>query len=167
MNYKSYVRDIPNFPIEGVLFRDVSPLLKDAQAFSKVAEDFSKLIDLNNVDIFVGIESRGFIFAAQLAAKYNKGFVFLRKAGKLPPPVVQKSYKLEYGEATLEMTPTQDKARVVICDDVLATGGTLKASIELCEQAGYKVEDILVLVNLTFLNQLKFKNEPIKSLIQY
>lgn len=167
MNYKSLVRDIPNFPIEGVLFRDVSPLLKDAQAFSKVADDFSQLINLNNVDIFVGIESRGFIFAAQLAAKFNKGFVFLRKAGKLPPPVVQKSYKLEYGEATLEMAPTQDKARVVICDDVLATGGTLKASIELCEQAGYSVEDILVLVNLTFLNQLKFKNEPIKSLIQY
>lgn len=167
MNYKSLVRDIPDFPIPGVLFRDVTPLLQDAQAFSGVADDFAKLINLDQVDLFVGIESRGFIFAAQLAAKFNKGFVFLRKAGKLPPPVLQKSYDLEYGKATLEMSPAVKPARVVICDDVLATGGTLKASIELCEQAGYKVEDILVLINLTFLNQMKFKNEPIKSLIQY
>lgn len=167
MNYKSLIKDVPDFPIKGVLFRDVSPLLQDAAAFSNVAQDFSNLIELQNVDIFVGIESRGFIFAAQLAAKFNKGFVFLRKAGKLPPPVVQKSYKLEYGAATLEMAPALKKSKVVICDDVLATGGTLKAAIELCEKAGYDVEDILVLINLTFLNELKFKNIPIKSLIQY
>lgn len=167
MNYKSLVRDVPDFPIPGVLFRDITPLLQDAEAFSSVARDFSKLINLDQVDMFVGIESRGFIFAAQLAAKFNKGFVFLRKAGKLPPPVLQKSYELEYGKATLEMTPAAKPLRIVICDDVLATGGTLKASIDLCEQAGYKVEDILVLINLTFLNQMKFKNEPIKSLIQY
>ncbi len=167
MNYKNLIRDVPDFPIKGVLFRDVSPLLQDAKSFSQVAEDFAKQIDLNNVDLFVGIESRGFIFAAQLAAKFNKGFTPLRKAGKLPPPVLQKSYKLEYGEATLEMAPAANKARVVICDDVLATGGTLKASIELCEKAGYHVEDILVLINLTFLNELKFKNVAIKSLIQY
>lgn len=167
MNYKSLVRDIPDFPIQGVLFRDVTPLLQDAKAFSGVADDFGKMINLDQVDLFVGIESRGFIFAAQLAAKFNKGFVFLRKAGKLPPPVLQKSYDLEYGKATLEMAPAAKPARVVICDDVLATGGTLKASIELCEKAGYKVEDILVLINLTFLNEMKFKNEPIKSLIQY
>lgn len=167
MNYKSLIKDVPDFPIKGVLFRDVSPLLQHAEAFAKVAEDFSKLIDINNVDTFVGIESRGFIFAAQLAAKFNKGFAFLRKAGKLPPPVVQKSYKLEYGEATLEMAPAAQPSRVVICDDVLATGGTLKAAIDLCEKAGYQVEDVLVLINLTFLNEMKFKAEPIKSLVQY
>lgn len=167
MNYKSLIYDVPDFPIKGVLFRDVSPLLQNADAFSAVAHDFSKLINLNNVDIFVGIESRGFIFAAQLAAKFNKGFVPLRKAGKLPPPVIQKSYKLEYGEATLELAPSVQPAKVVICDDVLATGGTLKASIELCQNAGYLVEDILVLINLTFLNEMKFKDQAIKSLIQY
>jgi adenine phosphoribosyltransferase len=167
MNYKSLIRDVADFPIPGVLFRDVSPLMQDAQAFSQVAEDFSKLINLNSVDVFVGIESRGFIFAAGLAAKFNKGFLPLRKAGKLPPPVLQKSYELEYGKATLEMAPASKSARVVICDDVLATGGTLKASIELCEKAGYHVEDVLVLINLTFLNEMKFKNEPVKSLIQY
>ena len=165
--YKSLIRDVSDFPIAGVLFRDVSPLLQDPKAFAAVSEDFSKMIDLNKVDLFVGIESRGFIFAAQLAAKFNKGFVPLRKAGKLPPPVHQKSYKLEYGEATLEMAPALSSKRVVICDDVLATGGTLLASIELCEKAGYQIEDVLVLINLTFLNHMKFKNEPIKSLVQY
>ncbi len=167
LNYKSLIYDVPDFPIKGVLFRDVSPLLQNAEAFCAVAEDFAKKIELNNVDIFVGIESRGFIFAAQMAAKFNKGFVPLRKAGKLPPPVIQKSYKLEYGEATLELAPATRAARVVICDDVLATGGTLGASIELCQKAGYHVEDILVLINLTFLNEMKFKDMPIKSLIQY
>jgi adenine phosphoribosyltransferase len=167
-NYKELIRDIPNFPIEGVLFRDVSPLLVDAVAFKQAAVDFGSMIDLSTVDAFVGIESRGFIFAAQLAATFNKGFVPLRKAGKLPPPTIKESYKLEYGEATLEMNPASKSGlRVVICDDVLATGGTLKASISLCEKAGYEVVDILVLINLTFLNQMKFNSEPIKSLVNY
>lgn len=167
MNYKSLIYDVPDFPKKGVLFRDVSPLLQNAEAFSAIAHDFSKLINLENVDIFVGIESRGFIFAAQLAAKFSKGFVPLRKAGKLPPPIIQKSYKLEYGEATLEIAPSAQPAKVVICDDVLATGGTLKASIELCQSAGYHVEDVLVLINLTFLNEMKFKDQAVKSLIRY
>ena len=166
--FKKLIRDVPNFPISGVLFRDVSPLLFDAQAFQAVAQEFGRQINLDNVDAFVGIESRGFIFAAQLAAQFKKGFIPLRKAGKLPPPTIKESYKLEYGEATLEMSPAlKQGARVVICDDVLATGGTLKASISLCEKSGYEVEDILVLINLTFLNLMKFKNEPIKSLVQY
>ena len=102
-----------------------------------------------------------------LAAKLNKGFLPLRKAGKLPPPTIKESYKLEYGEATLEMAPAPRPLRVVICDDVLATGGTLRASQSLCEKAGYIVEDLLVLIDLTFLNQMKFKNQSIKSLIKY
>ncbi len=166
--YKKLIRDVPNFPIPGVLFRDVSPLLADAEAFEQVAQDFAKLIDLKSVDLFVGIESRGFIFAAQLASYFKKGFVPLRKAGKLPPPTVKETYKLEYGEATLEMTAAVHKGqRVVICDDVLATGGTLKAAISLCEKSGYQIQDVLVLINLTFLNQLQFKSAPIKSLVQY
>lgn len=167
MNYNDFIREVPDFPIPGVLFRDVTPLLQNAQAFGRVADDFARLIDLNQVDLFAGIESRGFIFAAQMASKFNKGFLPLRKAGKLPPPTIQKSYQLEYGEATLEMAPAAQPARVVICDDVLATGGTLKASIELCEKAGYKVQDVLVLINLRFLNQMQFKNQDVKSLIQY
>lgn len=168
MDYKALIKETPDFPIKGVLFRDVSPLLQDANALQNVISDLSKILKLDQVDAFVGIESRGFIFASLLAAKHNKGFIPLRKAGKLPPPTVQRSYKLEYGEATLEMMPaTLKNTRVVICDDVLATGGTLKASIELCDTAGYLIEDVLVLINLTFLNDFKFKNEAIKSLIQY
>ena len=169
MNYQSLIRDVPNFPIPGVLFRDVSPLLQNPKAFSKMADDFAKMINLQKVDLFVGIESRGFIFAAMLAAKFNKGFLPLRKAGKLPPPILQESYELEYGKATLEIAPSEStqKRKVIICDDVLATGGTLKASLSLCQQAGYEVEDMLVLINLTFLNQMKFKDQSVKSLIQY
>ncbi len=167
MNYQTLIKEVPDFPIPGVLFRDVSPLLQNAEAFSLIAHDFEKIINLNQIDLFVGIESRGFIFAAMLAAKFNKGFLPLRKAGKLPPPVIQESYKLEYGEATLEIEPSHRPLRVVICDDVLATGGTLKAAHSLCQKAGYVVEDLLVLINLTFLNEMKFKNEPVKSLINY
>ena len=169
MNYLSLIRDVPNFPIPGVLFRDVSPLLQNPDAFSKMADDFAKMINLQKVDLFVGIESRGFIFAAMLAAKFGKGFLPLRKAGKLPPPIIQESYELEYGKATLEIAPseTTHKRNVIICDDVLATGGTLRASLSLCQQAGYEVEDMLVLINLTFLNQMKFKDQSVKSLIQY
>ncbi len=169
MDYKSLIHDVPDFPIKGVLFRDVSPLLQHPEAFSKLAVDFAKMIDLQNVELFVGIESRGFIFAAMLAAKFNKGFLPLRKAGKLPPPVIHETYNLEYGTATLEIAPSKatHKKKVIICDDVLATGGTLKASVSLCEKAGYEVEDILVLINLTFLNQMKFKDQDVKSLIQY
>lgn len=166
-SYQQLIRDVTDFPIPGVMFRDVTPLLSDAQAFKQVTEDFGKLINLDDVDVFVGIESRGFIFATALAAHFNKGFLPLRKAGKLPPPTIKESYKLEYGEATLEIAPSQKPLRAVICDDVLATGGTLKASISLCEKAGYKISDVLVLINLTFLNEMKFKNEPIKSLITY
>lgn len=167
MDYNSLIREVPDFPIPGVLFRDVTPLLMNAEAFTQMALDFEKIIDLSEVDLFVGIESRGFIFASLLAAKFNKGFLPLRKAGKLPPPVLAESYALEYGKATLEIAPAPKKHKVIICDDVLATGGTLKASISLCEKAGYEVTDLLVLINLKFLNQMKFKDQPVKSLIQY
>jgi len=167
MDYRSLIREVPDFPIPGVLFRDVSPLLQNAEAFSQMAMDFEKIIDVKNVDVFVGIESRGFIFAALMAAKFNKGFLPLRKAGKLPQPVIAESYDLEYGKATLEIAPAPKKHTVVICDDVLATGGTLKASISLCEKAGYEVMDLMVLINLTFLNKMNFNGHPVKSLIQY
>lgn len=168
MNYKSFIRDVPDFPIPGVLFRDVSPLLGNAEVFHQVAQDFAKLIEIKNVDAFVGIESRGFIFAAQMAAVFKKGFIPLRKAGKLPPPTIKESYDLEYGTATLEIVKaTQVHQKVVICDDVLATGGTLKAAISLCDKANYEVMDVLVLINLTILNKMLFNDQIIKSLIQY
>ncbi len=165
MNLKSFIRDIPDFPQKGILFRDISPLLKNPEALKFVAQEFGKSVDLGKIDAFVGVESRGFILASLLSAHHGKGFIPLRKAGKLPPPVIAESYSLEYGKATLEMSPGQ--GRVMVLDDVLATGGTLQASINICEKAGYHVEQVGVLIDLTFLNQMKFRGQPIFSLVQY
>lgn len=165
MEYKDHIRDIPDFPINGVMFRDVSPLLANPVLLKRAITDLSELIDLAQVDAFAGIESRGFIFASALALHNDKGFIPLRKVGKLPPPTIQASYVLEYGEAILEVHAGE--GRVVIVDDVLATGGTMGASIELCEKAGYDVRDVAVLIDLRFLNDFRFRGEQVKSLVQY
>lgn len=165
MDLKSLIRDIPDFPKQGILFRDMSPLLKDAKALHYVATELASRLNLQKVDCFAGIESRGFILASLLAGIHGKGFLPIRKAGKLPPPTFQESYQLEYGEATLELAP--GKGNVVILDDVLATGGTLKAAISLAEKAGYKVVDVAVLINLTFLNSMTYKDRKILSLVEY
>lgn len=165
VDLKKYIRDIPDFPSKGVLFRDISPLLRSPEALTWITDQFGKLVDLQKIDAFVGIESRGFILASMLSQKFSKGFIPLRKAGKLPPPVVSQSYQLEYGTATLEMSPGQ--GRVMILDDVLATGGTLSAGISICEKAGYQIEQVAVLIDLPFLNQMKFREQKIPSLVQY
>jgi adenine phosphoribosyltransferase len=165
MNLKEFIRDIPDFPQKGILFRDISPLLKNPKALKWMCDEFGRTCDLSQIDCFVGIESRGFILASLLAGHYDKGFIPLRKAGKLPPPVVSETYQLEYGTATLEMAPGSGK--VMILDDVLATGGTLQASINICEAAGYSVEQVAVLIDLPFLNQMKFRGKKIFSLVQY
>lgn len=165
MNLKEHILTIPDFPKPGIYFKDISPLLADPLALNKVSEDFIKLINLEQVDYFVGLESRGFIFAAHLAAKANKGFIPFRKKGKLPPPVQMVSYDLEYGTATLEAK--KGTGRIIIVDDVLATGGTIEAAIELATKCGYQVVDLLFLIDLQFLNTFKFNNQAPKSLIQY
>ena len=165
MEYKKYIRDIPDFPVKGVVFRDVSPLLADPVILRHAITDLSGRIDLAQVDAFAGIESRGFIFASALAMHNEKGFIPLRKVGKLPPPTIRASYVLEYGEAILEVH--SGRGRVVIVDDVLATGGTMDASIELCERAGYDVHDVAVLIDLRFLNQFSFRGRQARSLVQY
>lgn len=165
MDLKSLIRDVPNFPKEGILFRDMSPLLQNPQALDFVSKNLVKNVDLAKVDYFAGIESRGFILAAHMAATHKKGFLPIRKAGKLPPPTQRVSYALEYGSAEIELP--LGKGNVMIVDDVLATGGTLKAAIDVSQAAGYNVEAVAVLVNLTFLNQMKFKNAEVTSLVQY
>lgn len=159
------INTVPDFPKAGVLFRDISPVLQNPAALEFIAYKLVERVDLKNVDSFAGIESRGFILAMLLASTHKKGFVAIRKAGKLPPPVFQKSYTLEYGQATLEIAP--GTGRVMVVDDVLATGGTLEAAMNLCEQAGYDVEELGVLINLTFLNQMKFKGREVFSVLQY
>lgn len=165
MDLTSFIRDIPDFPKPGVMFRDISPLLKNPHALQKMVEAFSVRMDLTSVDAFVGIESRGFILASMMAMHTQKGFIPLRKAGKLPPPVFRESYTLEYGEATLEMA--QGHGRVIIMDDVLATGGTLAAGISLCQKAGYEIQDVAVLIDLPFLNDFRFQGKKVVSLVQY
>lgn len=165
MDIKSLIRDVPDFPIPGILFRDMSPLLKNPMALDFVSRELVKNVDLSNVDLFAGIESRGFILASHMAAVHKKGFLPIRKAGKLPPPTVKVSYSLEYGQAEIELPLGNE--RIIIVDDVLATGGTLSAALLLAEKAGYQVIDAMVLINLTFLNQLDLNGQKIKSLIQY
>ncbi len=163
--FKSKIQDVQDFPIKGVLFRDISPLLKSPTDFAAAVDAMVAGLDLKSIDTIVGIESRGFILGAAIAARHGKGFVVARKAGKLPPPVSKFTYKLEYGEATLEMK--SGRGRVLIVDDVLATGGTLQATIHLCENAGYQITGVSVLIDLKFLNKFRWNGNPVHSVIQY
>ena len=141
MDFKNYIRDIHDFPEKGVTFKDITPLLKDANALQAAADAMLKMIGDVRVDKVVGMESRGFFFAPILASRLNAGFVPVRKAGKLPSDKISRNYSLEYGKDTLEMhaDSIQPGENVIIHDDVLATGGTAKATCELVEALGGKV----------------------------
>ena len=170
MNLKRKIAEYPNFPKKGILFRDFSPILNDPSAMSFVVEEFSKKFHPKDVDVFVGIEYRGFITASILAQKYNKGMVMLRKAGKLPGKTVKISYTIEYGKAVLEIQKSVLKKgeRVVICDDLLATGGTAKAGANLVEKIVAKVAGFAFIIELTDLNGIKEINKyKTISLVQY
>lgn len=168
MQYKDFITDVPNWPAEGVLFKDITPLLADGQQFSLVLDDLSIMIDdfAANADCAVGIESRGFIFGAGLAALNGLGFIPVRKEGKLPPPTEYIDSTKEYGSEVLEVKAGEGK--VVIVDDVLATGGTLKATERLLTDAGYEVIGAIVLIDLTYLhNEILIGGQPVQSLIKY
>ena len=157
MNLKDKIAEYPNFPKKGILFRDFSPILKDPSALSFVIDEFAKKFHPNDVDVFAGIESRGFILACVLAQKYNKGMVLLRKAGKLPGKTVKVSYSIEYGKAQMEIQKTALKKneRVLICDDLLATGGTAKAAAKLVEKLEAKVIGFAFIIELTELKGIE------------
>jgi len=170
MNLKEKISEYQDFPKKGILFRDFSPMLKDPSAMSVVVEEFEKKYHPKDVDVFVGIESRGFILASILAQKYNKGMVLLRKAGKLPGKTVKTSYTIEYGKAVLEIQKTALNAgeRVVICDDLLATGGTAKAAAELVEKMKGKVTGFAFIIELMELNGMeKIAGYRTISLVKY
>ena len=170
MNLKKLIAEYPNFPKKGILFRDFSPILNDPAAMSFVVEEFSKQFHPKDVDTFVGIESRGFIIASILAQKYSKGMVMLRKEGKLPGKTVKTSYTIEYGKAVLEIQKSalNQGEKVVICDDLLATGGTAKAAAKLVEEVGGKVTGFAFIIELTDLNGIKeINNYKTISLVQY
>lgn len=159
------IRIVPDFPKAGVSFKDVSPLFE--KKFTETVEALSQLIQWDQVEQIAGIEARGFILGAALAQKHNKGFIPVRKKGKLPAPTISKSYELEYGQDTLEISKLHAPAKTVIVDDVIATGGTLKATIELCSEANLEVTNCLALINLSFLNELDKDHNHIKALFRY
>ena len=170
MDVKTKINDYKDFPKKGILFRDFNPILKDPSALSYVVDEFSKRIHPNDVDVFAGIESRGFILACALAQKYNKGMVLLRKAGKLPGKTIKMSYTIEYGKAQLEIQKTtlEKNERVLICDDLLATGGTAKAAAKLVEKLDAKVVGFAFIIELIDLKGIeKIKEYRTEVLVQY
>jgi adenine phosphoribosyltransferase len=161
--YLKLITDVPNYPKPGVTFKDITPLLGSPH-FPELIQELADLVRDLEFDVIAGIESRGFILGAAVAHETNVGFVPVRKKGKLPPPVYSQSYALEYGEDTVEVKT--GKGRVVVVDDVLATGGTLKAAAEVLTKAGYEVVGFAVLMNLTFLNQFTWNSLAPESLIE-
>ena len=170
MEYKEYIRDVIDFPQKGIVFRDITPLRSSQQAFSSAVDDLSILIDdkFGIVNI-AGVEARGFIFGAAIAALNGEAFIPIRKEGKLPPPKVATFSTKEYGTEMLEVKECEDKFnKVIIVDDVLATGGTLIATEKLLNNAGYKVIGAVTLIDLSYLHSdIKIGGKPVYSLIKY
>ena len=164
------IREIPDFPKEGIGFKDITPLLKDGPAFKKAIDLLAQQYQNQGINKVVAVESRGFILGAGLAYKLGAGFVPVRKKGKLPAKTVEVTYSLEYGEDTLQMhqDAIQPGERVLIVDDLLATGGTAQATIELLQKLNAKIVGIYFLIELTFLHGWdKIKEYPVYSLIKY
>ena len=165
MDYKQYIDNIPNFPIEGIIYRDIQPLLANSDVFMDAVKDMGRLVDYRNVKYWVGIESRGFLFASALALVYGGGVRIVRKKGKLPNNrLFSVKYGLEYGKDELQMAylPQHDLGTCVLVDDVLATGGTIKAAEDLCKMVGLNVTDKLVLLDIGL-----YDGYDVKSLISY
>ncbi|GAB6071491.1 adenine phosphoribosyltransferase [Thiomicrorhabdus hydrogeniphila] len=162
-----YLDAVPDFPKPGILFSDISPLLKNH--FVETIDAMSDLYteeEWNNIDCLAGIESRGFIFAAALAFKHNKGFIKVRKPGKLPNVAASIEYGLEYGSDKLEMQ-IGDGSRILLLDDLIATGGSMGAAAALCEKVGYQVAGIACLIDLADLNSFTYKGMTVRSVIQF
>ena len=161
MKYKEFIKDVPNHPVEGIIFRDIQPLLGNRSVFKECILELKKLGYFSSVDYVIGIEARGFIFASALAETTYSGFKMIRKAGKLPPgELVSIEYGLEYGTDTIEME--KGSGNVIIVDDVYATGGTMTAAKLLCDLAGYEVIDTICLLDIGLT-----KNHDTKCLISY
>ena len=169
-DFSRFIREVPDFPKTGISFKDITPLIGNPTVFHKVIDEFALRYKLEAIDAVVGIDARGFIFGSALAYRLGAAFVPIRKKGKLPYHTHEATYDLEYGHDTVEIH--QDAfpkhSRVLICDDVLATGGTLSASVDLIEQLEGRIVSIAILVELTELNgREKIPNYDIFSLIKY
>lgn len=170
MDLKSIIRNIPNYPKEGIIFRDITTVLKDSEALEySINEIIDKLKDIE-FDYIVGPESRGFIFGMPVAYKMKKAFIPIRKAGKLPCETVSKEYSLEYGTSVIEIHKDafEKGAKIVLIDDLLATGGTCKAAAELIEDMGGEIKAMVFFIELENLNGRKLlENYNIDSVVKY
>lgn len=167
---ENLIRDIPDFPKPGIIFKDITPALQNPNALAEIVDKMAEYALTRNADVIVGIESRGFVLGSPVAVKLGKGFVPVRKLGKLPHETIQCEYALEYGTSAVEMhrdaiVPGQ---RVVIVDDLLATGGTAAASARLVEELGGVVVGLVFLIELTFLHgSQKLSAYDVKTFIKY
>ncbi len=170
MNLREKIQDYPNFPKKGVIFRDYSPILGDPSALSYIADEFERHFHPKDVDIMAGIESRGFVLATLLAVRYNKGMMMIRKAGKLPGKTIKTTYTIEYGKDSMEIQrdAVVNGQRILICDDLLATGGTAKAAARIVEKAGGKIAGFAFIIELTELGGITgISKYNCKSLVKY
>ena len=167
---ESAIRNVPDFPKAGIQFKDITPVLADARLFAGAIDLLTEKFKPGSVDAVVGIDARGFIFAAAAATKLQAGFVPVRKKGKLPYQTIEQDYALEYGSATVAMHVDAVKpgARVILIDDLLATGGTSAAAVALVKKLGANILEIGFLIELKFLNgREKLKGYPVRSIIAY
>lgn len=170
MDLTRYIRDIPDFPKPGIIFKDITPILKDPAAFTYVISELAGLIKDLKPDAVAAVESRGFIFAAPLALRTGVPFIPLRKPGKLPAETISMEYSLEYGSSTIEVhrDALSKGSRVVVLDDLLATGGTAGAACKLMELMGAEVVRVLFVIELAFLNGREvLKGYDVMSLVSY
>jgi len=170
LNLENYVRDIPDFPKEGIVFKDITPALKSPEAFKYTIDKFQELVKGWDFTAIIGPESRGFIYATPMAYNLKKSFIPVRKPGKLPAETISFSYDLEYGSNSLEMhkDAISKGDKVIIVDDILATGGTTEAIVKLVEKAGGEVIGALFFAELSFLNpREKLPGIKVESLIKY
>jgi adenine phosphoribosyltransferase len=170
LDLKAKIRDVPDFPTEGIVFKDITPLVADPESFRETIDRLAEWARERRPDVILGAEARGFIFGGALAYALGCGFVPARKPGKLPWETVHATYELEYGSDTLEMhrDAVGGGAHVIVLDDVLATGGTAKAKVDLVEQLGGVVVGALFLIELTFLHgRDKLAGYDVHALIEY
>ena len=172
MNLKNYIRSIPDYPKKGILFRDITTLIKDDRAFKYTIDEIVEMIKNLNFDRIVGIESRGFIFAAAVAYKLSKSLVLVRKKNKLPADTYSEDFELEYGKSTIEIhkDSISKNEKVIIIDDLIATGGTAEAAAKLIEKSNGKVESFVFVINLFDLggkNLLEKKSYRALTLIDF
>ncbi|MBN2540186.1 MAG: adenine phosphoribosyltransferase [Bacilli bacterium] len=170
MKYEDYIMNVPDFPIEGIQFKDITPLIGDGEAFQSAISDLAEFAKQQQANKVIGPDARGFIIGAPVSTKLGIGFIPVRKPGKLPREVLTFDYQLEYGSNTLCMHKDAIKPgdKVVIMDDLLATGGTVEATINLVEEAGGEVVGLGFMIELVDLGgRAKIKDYPIKVLMQY